>query len=134
MKRLESVEAFVCLVTASLLVRLVPFRWLRRYLGDHPRETAPEIGAEAEAQALRVRGLIRGVCRRLDWKPRCLARGVAAIAMLRRRGLEATLYLGVGSDEPGIRGHAWVRCGTVMVVGGVSRWRYTSLGGFSRAP
>lgn len=132
MRRLELLEAFLCLVVGSVFVRFARYGWLRRFLGDHPRETPTEIGADAEGRALRVRDLIRAVCRWLGWKPRCLARALAATAMLRRRGLASTLYLGVRSTEPDIRGHAWVRCGSVMVVGGVSRGKYTSLGGFSR--
>jgi hypothetical protein len=131
MRRLEQVEALFCLLTASVVARLAPFRWLRAYLGHFDTREPVGLHPDQEVLALRVRGLIRGVCRALGWKPRCLARALAATVMLRRRGLQPTLYLGIPTGDPNLRAHAWVRCGGVTVVGGVSRWKYAALGGFS---
>ncbi len=130
--RLEVVEALAFLTLASVAVPLVPYGRIRRYLGAFPRETPRELQEADERRALRVRSRIRTVCRSLGWKPRCLARALAATAMLRRRGLASTTYLGVRPGARPVRGHAWVRCGRVYVVGGVSQHRYETLGGFSR--
>jgi hypothetical protein len=53
----------------------------------------------------------RGVAR-LPWVPRtCLYRALARYAFLRRRGLDISFVLGLGSGAPESTGHAWVELG-----------------------
>lgn len=47
--------------------------------------------------------------------PTCLRRSVTLARELRRRGLEATIHVGVRRGEHDIEAHAWVQTGTVVV-------------------
>jgi hypothetical protein len=49
----------------------------------------------------------------------CLQQSFAALLMLRRRGLAATVHLGVAREQSGeaLTAHAWSHCGDVPVTG-----------------
>lgn len=69
---------------------------------------------------------VRAVAARLPWRPTCLRQAVAVERMLRRRGIQCLVHLGVqgvNTPEP----HAWVTVGGTPVVGGVGLERYTMI-------
>jgi len=106
-------RAFVLLAAARAGAPLLGLEPLRRRLralaGRSPaRDANPgAVGRAVESAALRLPG------------SRCLARALAAEALLLRHGLPATLRLGVARDGgAGIEAHAWVLSGGVAVAGG----------------
>lgn len=68
--------------------------------------------------------------RRLPWKPVCLPQAVTAQWMLRRRGIQSTLYLGTDPANQ-YNAHAWVRAGSVIVTGGDDPGRYIVVSTFA---
>lgn len=110
-------ETLVWLTAARLAEHHVSFPWLAVRLGRQNTESAPATG---EVDAARARRVMRAIARwadRLPWSSSCLVRALAGHAMLRRRGLPHTLYLGVHAQDQWIEPHAWLRCGAVMVTG-----------------
>lgn len=128
---LDVVEASLWLVAAQLVVWVLPFRWVAGFLGRTGHETPDEASPDVRRQALALHVAIRAVFRALGRRPLCLARSVAAMAMLRRRRLPATCYVGTLMTDHGLQGHAWVRCGDVYIVGGRARHRFQRLHSFA---
>ena len=59
------------------------------------------------------------------------------MVMLSRRGINATLYLGVAKNENGpeaMDAHAWLRCGGVILTGAGGVERFSAISSFSRPP
>jgi hypothetical protein len=110
-------ESLVCLLLSQLIIYLLPFRRLTRFL-NHPI-TSRELGAnEREEIHKNVSWAINRVADHLPMKIVCFPRGIAAYYMLRKRGIPATLYYGVASPpEEGLKAHVWVQDGTVGLVG-----------------
>ena len=63
----------------------------------------------------------------------CLARALAAHAMLRRRGIASRLCLGVAREGGEILAHAWVETGDNRFVEGTEADGYTRLAAFGGA-
>jgi transglutaminase-like putative cysteine protease len=114
------------LVMARLAVRFLsleyvfawanrPLRRIRRFASDEVRWVSWAI-ASLESQPW-IYGL-------------CLARALAAHAMLRRRGIASRLCLGVAHNHGGINAHAWVEVGSEKVVGGAEAEHLTRLADF----
>lgn len=126
------VEAGVWLAAARLVVVAVPFRWLVPRLGAHMAESPPA------GDAARLAGIgwaIRAVATRTPWRSMCLEQAITAKAMLRRRRIPNTLYLGLtrapaGGERP-IVAHAWLRSGDVHVTGGAQVGRYAVVSTFA---
>jgi len=122
------VEAVSWLAVARLTVVLLPFRVASRHLGTHMAETpgADEPGATQDLR--RIAWAIGAVARRTPWRSKCLEQAIAAKAMLRVRGLPNTMYVGVARPAEGgkvpLEAHAWLRCGSVHVTGGVRVERF----------
>jgi hypothetical protein len=75
---------------------------------------------------------VAAASRRLPWGATCLMRAMAAKAMLRRRGIESTLHLGIRMDpEKGALAHAWLSVGSLVVTGEAERSRFTSVAYFT---
>ena len=119
-------EAGVAILAASLAVRLVPFRRLAERLSRGERGTAP---ADAET-AYWLRRAVLAWARRLPWRALCFEQGLAAFALLRRRGLEATLHYGAATIGGELRAHVWVTSGKTEVVGCENKENYGLLARF----
>jgi Transglutaminase-like superfamily len=125
-QRLYLREAAVMLFLARLAVRCVPpariFAWAERpprrvcrFATDDVRWTAWAIE--------RVAGAARA-------QPACLPQALAALAMLRRRGISSRLCLGVAQAGGEALAHAWLEVGADTVVGGGDAGAFTRLAEF----
>lgn len=129
--RTLALEAACLLALASLLLVLLPFRHIARWLGN----LNSEIEAETDpAMAHAVGRAVGRAARHLPWHPLCLPQALAARAMLRRRGIVSTLYFGMRleGDDRAMRAHAWVTAGATGVVGVPATGEFTILARYSR--
>lgn len=111
------VEAVICLLAVRLALALLPFPRALRLLRIVHGETSPgRIGA---AEAAEVGSAIARAARHVPFRAACLQQAFAALLMLRRRGLSATVHLGLarGAGAAPLQAHAWSRCGALPVTG-----------------
>lgn len=108
-------EAVAMLAVAALMIALFPFRRVAAF-ARRPEGAAP---GQAEQQRLigEVRWAVAAVARRVPWRAKCLEQGFAAQWMLRRRSVPAILHYGVARKDGALVAHAWVRAGSIDVVG-----------------
>ena len=126
------IEALLWLGLARLAIMALPFRWIAPRLGQHMAESAPT-GAPAQANRLRrIAWAITVVGRRTPWESDCLAQALAGKMMLRRRGYQSTLYLGVTRNgDEGLDAHAWLRSGDLILTGVHGKERFTVVSTFA---
>ncbi len=124
-------EAAGWLLLARLALRLVPFRRLAPWLG---RTRAESLHGDqpGDAQSARVGWAVRTASRRAPWETRCFAEAIAGKAMLKRRRVDSTLYLGLRKADDGeIQAHAWLRCGARTITGGRTSGGFTVIATFA---
>lgn len=115
-------EALVGIVRASVAVRLLPFKDLDRRL------TAEVDGVPVDAEtAYWIRRAVLAWGRRLPWRTKCFEQGLAAAAMLRRRGFAATVHYGAARADDRLLAHVWVTSGPIPVVGHENRDDFAAL-------
>ena len=127
-------DALLSLTLAQLAVRFVPFGRISRRLGIPNAESPGMNPRHLDASLGLVSWALDAAARRLPWKCTCLVRALAAHAMLHRRRIPSTLYLGVQPDAdraPRLSAHAWLRSGESYVTGGVEREAFTSVASFA---
>jgi len=126
-------EAAICLAAARAMVLTIPFRRLSSRLGTAGRETSAAAPPEATTDTLRkVRWALQATSRRLPWRCACLEQGIAGKAMLRRRGIASTLYLGVAREaDARATAHAWLRSGPLVITGAAGRERFTVVAAYA---
>ena len=132
--RLRVGEAMLALVAAKVILRGLPWRWLGWLTGPVDR-AATDLRARPgrrDAGTAGVAWAIRIGARKLPWHSSCLTRALAARMMLRRRGVESTLIVGVASDAAGFRAHAWLISGGGTVCGGRESREFHPLAAFRR--
>jgi len=86
--------------------------------------------AEDKTYADQVIFLTKAAGRRLLGTKPCLPQALVVECLLKRRGFDASLHIGVVKDpeEGGLLAHAWVESGGDIVIGGrLSRYRYARL-------
>jgi hypothetical protein len=112
---------------------ILPFRRIAAWLGKPGAESAIS-AAEEETRIAQDIGWAVGVLGpRVPWDGRCLAQALAATAMLRRRGLEGTVSIGISDGEAGaFAAHAWLRHGSCILTGGHGHERFKRLTTFAR--
>jgi len=122
-------EAWLSLAWSRLLIFL-PFRRIAPLLGAPGCETEwRELPREAQIELERIADAVRIASRAAWWECKCLVRALAAMRMLKRRGIGSTLYLGTGRDDAGrLAAHAWLRSGSRIITGVEERCRFTVVG------
>ena len=105
-------EAGAALLAGSAARLLIPFPRLAGRLAKHTA-SLPASPVEVET----IRRAIDAWTRRLPLAPKCFARGLAAFAMLKRRGYATQLYYGAATIDGKLKAHVWVRSGDQDVVG-----------------
>ncbi|CAI6036527.1 lasso peptide biosynthesis B2 protein [Cohnella sp. JJ-181] len=131
-ERRLALEALFYLMWARVLI-LLPYARYSRYLGRPMTESSLQEGGVCEALADRVSLAVRRAAKLSPLDTRCLVRAMAAMRMLRRRGVESTLYLGTAKDKDGrMIAHAWLRCGSRYVTGAEEMRGFTVVGRFAR--
>lgn len=127
-------EAFALLGMARLLVLAVPFRRLARTLGQHMQESPPDSSRAELDLAVLIGRAVQAAANNTPWQSVCLPQAVAGQWMLKRRGIAATLYLGVMKTDQKpeqLAAHAWLRCGDCILTGAAGHRQYTVVSTFS---
>jgi hypothetical protein len=134
--RLSRADQWLLIETTTLVslvwlgLRLLPFQTLRRLLDkagrkghsgpDHPNE---------HAEAARISALVDKAGRNFLGKDSCFPQALTGEMMLRRRGYDPVLRIGVAKtggvakdgaaiDGANIKAHAWVELDGMVVIGG----------------
>jgi hypothetical protein len=129
-EKLLAAEALVVLTIAWMVIKLLPFRRVARWLGREGAEQAPAPPHGLEVADDVARAITRAV-RYHPLKPVCLPQAIAGRFMLARRGIPSTLYLGVRKGDVGLEAHAWLTVASVFVTGGGNADQFTTLQWFS---
>lgn len=118
-----ALKAAAALHCIRMLMRAVPYRRLLALVegASRPAGGPPRTSAAAVARAMRRAA-------RTAPGSTCLFRALAAYLLCRREQLPAELCIGVARENDGdMAAHAWVRCGTTIVVGAAEMDRYALL-------
>lgn len=129
-ERLALVEALALLALCAPLVRHVSLVRLGRMASRRiPRPLPP--GPRRDDLDGMVGWAIDRAAKRSRLRALCFERGLAAQIMLRRRGIDSTLFYGVrpGSDKP-LDAHVWVLDRGFDVTGTPAAGRYATLATF----
>ena len=127
--RLLLIKALVLLLVLRAGLWVLSFKRLDSLLDRWTASPAAKRPGADSASAARVSRAVASAARALPGKKTCLVQALACRALLRRRGIEATIRLGVLKDDSGgLRAHAWVESGGRAVIGGQDLDRYVPLG------
>jgi hypothetical protein len=129
-------EAFVLLGVMRAAIVLFPFRKITAHLGLAPG-ASPEVSESALCvKPTDIGWAVQAAAARTPWQSACLVQALTGMVMLGRRGINATLYLGVARDESGaeaMAAHAWLRCGDNILTGAGGIERFSAISSFSRS-
>ena len=128
-------EAFILLGVMRAAILLLHFRKITSLLGLKQGETSALPAADPAVDPAAIGWSIQAAAARTHWESACLAQALTGMVMLSRRGINATLYLGVARDEndPGaMAAHAWLRCGELILTGAGGVERFSAISSFSR--
>jgi hypothetical protein len=108
-------EAIVVLALAGLAIYFVSPTKILAWANRHPKRINRFIdGNEVDG----VAAAVEEVASKPWIRAACLARALAAQAMLRRRGVASHLCLGVNRADTKLAAHAWIEFREAIVVGG----------------
>lgn len=113
-RKLLVLEAgFLCIVCKIMIV-ILPFRWTQQLLGlqSYTPNSANTEGYQEEYAPISrtIFQTIDAISRHVFWTNTCLVRSLTLKLMLRRRRINALLYLGVAKENNGqLKAHAWVK-------------------------
>src|SRR5262245_47101937 len=111
-------EALAWLGLARFAITAMPFRWIAPHIEQQIRESPTIDDPDQGIRLQRISRAIVATSRYTPWESKCLVQAIAAKMMLKCRGIDSTLYLGVAKEgEKGLSAHAWLRSGTLILTG-----------------
>jgi len=126
-------EAACFLLVTRLVLFCLPFRKIAGWFGSAGAESRASVSTIHAATARQVGWAVENMSRHTPWQSRCLAQAIAAWWMLARRGIGCTVYFGVApASTKQLNAHAWLRCGSVIVTGGVGHEKFKVITCFTR--
>ena len=128
--RLFLLRTLALVGSVRMALGLLPYRTVQRWLsaGQHAPGERFRTPAEAWAYRRRVVGAVEAVGRRMLGDKPCLTQALVAQRMLRQKGYETALRIGVAKDGQELLAHAWLeRDGRVVIGGQSSQVRYAPL-------
>ncbi len=132
-ERSSLLEALLLLGAGRAAVLLFSFSRVAGWLGLTQRNPESNVSSAQANTAAEIGWAVRTASVRTPWQSTCLVQTLAGAAMLRRRGIPCTLFLGVARDAQHIIAHAWLSCGENILTGSDSRRRFTQISAFSHA-
>ena len=128
-ERRRTCEAALLLLTVRVALALLPLPRALRLFGI--AQGAVGSGRIDSNQAVLVgRAIARAACH-VPFRAVCLQQAFAAMLMLRRRGLAATVHFGLLREGSELKAHAWSRCGEVPVTGVAAARGFTPIAAFA---
>jgi len=110
-----------------MIILTIPFRKMKKYMGNLNKESDSEAAKEEYDVSRRISWAIKTIVKYTPWESKCLVQALTAQYLLCRKGIQSTLYLGVGKEkcisegqkeELNMIAHSWIRCGKLYVTGG----------------
>jgi hypothetical protein len=131
-----ALESACALLVAQLAVRCLPTASVTRWIGLVEGVDTDRPDAAGMADAARIGRYLRRIAPRLPLTVTCLAQALAGAWLLRRRGVGATVHLGLARDEHegGLAAHAWLSCGDLDLTGAEAKAGYVSVAPLSSIP
>ena len=126
-------KVLVLLGITRLAINCLSFKRLERYLGHRMQESSREITAEHAKKAGRISWAIHAISPYTPWTSNCFPQALTAKILLRRQGINSTLYMGAAfkGNDSGLQGHAWLRCGPYYLTGGDSESQFGAIASFA---
>jgi hypothetical protein len=126
-------DAFIRLGFTRAVLLLVPFNYIVPYLGrqtlDLPDD--PDQSDRLPEWVERVVWAVETAARLTPWESACLAQAITGKFLLKQRGLETHLFLGMKKDAEGnLFAHAWLKAGNVILIGANGHETFTVLSVF----
>ena len=128
-------EALLLLAVFRAAILLLPFRRITTLMGlEQNNKDCVQAFVSTNSPA-DIGWAIQAAAARTPWESACLVQALAGMVMLSRRGINATLYLGVAKGEAGqeaMDAHAWLRCGDRIISGAAGVERFAAISSFTR--
>ena len=113
-----TITVYLYVAYYRLCLLLVPMPRIEKMIGVRGAESEAEETLENIKLAKLVGFHVNRVTAHLPLKRKCFVRALSARKILMKRGVNTTLYLGVGKEDGNMVAHAWLRCGQLYVTGG----------------
>ncbi|NQT91410.1 MAG: lasso peptide biosynthesis B2 protein [Lentisphaerae bacterium] len=131
-RQILCLEAVARLATYRVAVLVLPFKRLWAWFGLTPVSNDEADPSACTDLAREIGWTVRACAPHVPWECKCLVKAVTGYAMLRRRGIRATVHMGLAKDEEaGLRAHAWLVCGNAGLIGSRESQNFTTISLFT---
>ena len=130
-EKARTVEAAFTLFAVRVAFGLLPLRHALQVFGIAASDAGR--GAVSAPQAELIGRAVERAARNVPFRAVCLQQAFAAFLMLRRRGLAATVHLGLMRQDgaAGLQAHAWSLNGLIPVTGVAAARGFTPIASFA---
>ena len=113
-----TITVYLYVAYYRLCLLFVPMPRIETMIGVRGEESDAEETLENLKLAKLVGFHVNRVTEHLPLKRKCFVRALSARKILMKKGVNTTIYLGVGKEDGNMVAHAWLRCGQLYVTGG----------------
>jgi hypothetical protein len=109
------VEAFCLSVYARIIIKILPFKWYEKSLGEKNKNES-EIDFQDKERLILVKRAVRRAAKYSWWRNKCFEQSFTTWLMLKRRKIHYTIFFGLNSEEKKLTAHVWIKTGDFYFV------------------
>lgn len=111
-------QAFVLSAYVRFLMLFISFNKYAEKMGVRGGSSLEIISAIDLEKAIYITHIVKTTCSYTKWESKCMVQALVSKWILKRRGIDSTIYFGVKKDEEGmLKAHAWLRVGDKILTG-----------------
>lgn len=132
--KLLFIEVLLWLLLAKVFLRFIPFQYFRSLLGQPNKGNnhAPLLAEHSSVKLKKIRFFFSLAGKQFNCFTNCYAQAIAAKQLMRIRGWQTSLQIGVYQCPTGkLPGHAWLSCGDLVITGDHQLERYQVIAQFA---
>ena len=116
--RIQTIQILILSGWFRFRTLILPMRWNESFFGKRGSESSFDEEELLISKAYLIGKRVERICNRTPWDSKCLVRALTAQALIKRKHIKTTLYLGIKENSASLEAHAWLRCGEYMITGG----------------
>lgn len=123
-------SVYVLLGISNLLIKLVPFKKLVRFLSNTDTAAQAVLTPKKAARLDWLRRAIVSVGRRTPWRSMCFEQAITASLILRILGISYQINFGLNTDNEKLKAHAWLKVNGIWITGYMTSMDFTAVSEF----
>lgn len=114
-EKVITIKAYIYSFFYRYCIKHLKMSRIEHMMGERGKESACDENDYNLKYAKLVAFHANRVTEKMPWEEKCLPRSLTIARILKDKGIDSTIYLGVAREDSNMSAHSWIRCGNIYL-------------------